>query len=240
MSTPATQPSAAPTHSHGNSRWGRAVLLTMRTLVLVLSVLLIVYISIDTFNNINLLSNSRYMQFQFWVCIVFILDFFVEMYFAESRWRYFKRRVWFLLLSIPYLNIVTEMQLTLSPDALYFVRFIPLARGALALSIVFGYFSDNAMASFFNSYLVMLVMVVYFCSLIFYQCEHAVNPQVDSYLTALWWSAMNMVTVGCYINPMTATGRILAVVLPTAGIIVFPLFTVYISDYVKRKSTEQR
>ncbi|MDE6288531.1 MAG: two pore domain potassium channel family protein [Muribaculaceae bacterium] len=221
----------APGHRHGS-----AVLWICHTVVLVLSVLLIVYISFDTFKDVNFLQNHTYMTFQFWVCVVFMLDFFIEMYYAPAKWRYVKRRTFFLLMSIPYLNLLNMTDLQLSPEALYFVRFIPLARGALALSIVFGYFSKNAITSFFMSYIVILLMVVYFCSLIFYQCEHMVNPQIDTYWTALWWAFMNMSTVGCYINAMTIAGRILAVVLPVTGMIMFPLFTVYLTDYVKRNS----
>ncbi|MBJ2188556.1 MAG: two pore domain potassium channel family protein [Muribaculaceae bacterium] len=208
----------------------------MHMVVLLLSIMLIVYISYDTFRSENFLANHRYMTFQFWVCVIFVADFFIELIFAEEKWKYVRHRLLFLLISIPYLNIVTMLDLHLSPETLYFVRFIPLARGALALSIVFGYFSSNAITSFFMSYIVIMVMIVYFCSLIFYNCEEGVNPQVDTYWTALWWAAMNMSTVGCYINPMTIEGRIVAVILPISGMIIFPLFTVYLTDYVKRHS----
>lgn len=232
----ANHPAQDPPASVRPRRTGQAVLWVMHTLVLVLSVMLIVYISYDTFRDDNFLQDHAYMTFQFWVCVVFMTDFFVEMAFAPSKWRYVRRRLLFLLLSIPYLNILNLTDIELSYNALYIVRFIPLARGALALSIVFGYFSSNAVTSFFMSYLVMLVMIVYFCSLIFYQTEHAVNPQVDTYWTALWWAGMNMGTVGCYISPMTVAGRVVAVILPIAGMIIFPLFTVYLTDYVKRRS----
>ena len=92
----------------------------------------------------------------------------------------------------------------------------------------------GAITSLFMSYIVIMLMIVYFCSLIFFKFEQAVNPQVDTYWTSLWWAAMNMSTVGCYINPVTDTGRVLAVVLPISGMIIFPLFTVYLTDYVKR------
>lgn len=209
---------------------------SMHTIVLILSILLIIFISYDTFKGVNFLNNHVYMTFQFWVCIVFILDFFVELFLATSKWRYVGHRIIFLLISIPYLNIVSMANLPLGPDTLYFIRFIPLLRGALALSIVFGYFSKNAVTSFFMSYIVILVMVVYFCSLIFFQYEQAVNPQVQSYWTALWWAAMNCTTVGCSIPPLTVEGRIIAVILPITGMIIFPLFTVYLTDYVKRHS----
>lgn len=51
----------------------------MDSLVLVLSVTLIIWISIDTFNRVDVLADHNYMTFQFWVCMVFIADFFVEM-----------------------------------------------------------------------------------------------------------------------------------------------------------------
>lgn len=228
MSTLPTTTSPEP-RGH-NTR--RDILNTMNLIVLILSVLLIVWISIDTFRNISFLDNHPYMTFQFWVCMFFIVDFFVELAFSHDRWSFFRHRIVFLLLSIPYLNIINLTGLTLSHEAAYFIRFIPLARGALAMSIVIGYLSSNAVTSLFMSYLSIMLLVAYFCSLIFFQREHPVNPQVDTYWTALWWSAMNMSTVGCDINPVTVAGKIVAVILPISGMIIFPLFTVYLTNYV--------
>lgn len=225
-------PGTGPSWRH--SRTASIVLWTIHTIVLILSVLLIVYISYDTFTSRDFLANQNYMTFQLLVCMVFILSFFVELIFSDNKWRYVGHRFLFLLISVPYLNIVTHYNIPFSPEAMYFMRFIPMARGALALSIVFGYFSKNAITSLFMSYIIIMLMIVYFCSLIFFQFEQAVNPQVDTYWTSLWWAAMNMSTVGCYINPVTDTGRVLAVVLPISGMIIFPLFTVYLTDYVKR------
>ena len=225
-----TASSQLPKKKHRNYLLG-----FMNFVVLVLSVLLIVWISIDTFKRVNFLENHAYMTFQFWVCIVFIIDFFVELGYAPDKWKFVRRRFVFLILSIPYLNIINQMDIKLSADALYFVRFIPLARGALALSIVISYLSSNAVPSLFMSYMAIMILVGYFCSLIFYQREAGVNPEVNSYWTALWWSAMNMSTVGCNISPVTVSGKIVAVVLPVAGMIIFPLFTVYLTDFVTRQ-----
>ena len=225
-----TASSQLPKKKHRNYLLG-----FMNFVVLVLSVLLIVWISIDTFKRVNFLENHAYMTFQFWVCIVFIIDFFVELGYAPDKWKFVRRRFVFLILSIPYLNIINQMDIKLSADALYFVRFIPLARGALALSIAISYLSSNAVTSLFMSYMAIMILVGYFCSLIFYQREAGVNPEVNSYWTALWWSAMNMSTVGCNISPVTVSGKIVAVVLPVAGMIIFPLFTVYLTDFVTRQ-----
>lgn len=212
----------------------------MNFVVLVLSVMLIVWISIDTFGHVDFLTNHNYMTFQFWVCVVFVADFFIELHFASDKWRFFRRRITFLVLSIPYLNIINLTDIHISHNALYFLRFIPLARGALALSIVMGYVSSNAVSSLFFSYIAIMILVGYFCSLIFYQRESGVNPEVTSYWDALWWSAMNMSTVGCNISPVTPAGKIVAVVLPVSGMVIFPLFTVYLTDYVTRAVRKNR
>lgn len=207
--------------------------------VMALSAIMIVWISIDTFEKRDLLLDHNYMTFQFWVCIVFIIDFFVELFSSDDKRHTFKNRLFFLLLSIPYLNIVSILNIHLSPDALYFIRFIPLARGALAMAIVIGYLSSNAVSSLFIRYITIMILTAYFCSLIFFQREYGVNPQVTSYGDALWWALMNLVTVGCNISPVTAAGKIVAVILPITGMIMFPLFTVYLTDYVTRANKKQ-
>lgn len=65
-------------------------------LVLGLSLGLIVYISIDTFTGVNFLENKNYMTFQLWVCIVFMIDFFVELFLAEDKWKYVRHPLVFL------------------------------------------------------------------------------------------------------------------------------------------------
>lgn len=217
-------------------RIGRIFFALLNLSVLILSVLLIVFISIDTFEKINFLESHSYMTFQLWVCIFFILDFFIGLFYSANRWHFFRNHLLFLLLSIPYLNIINILGIHMSYDTLYFVRFIPLARGALALSIVTGYVSNNAVTSLFLSYIFILLSLTYFCSLIFYHLEYQVNPEIHSYWTGLWWAFMNMSTVGCNIQPVTVGGKIIAVILPIAGMIMFPLFTVYLTDFVTRKS----
>ena len=202
--------------------------------VLLLSLGLIVFISIDTFQGINFLENHYYMTYQLWVCVIFVIYFFVEYAIADDKWRYIKHRWFFLLLSIPYLNIISLFQINFSPEELYFIRFIPLARGALALSLIIGYMTTNRISSLFLSYIVIMLSVIYFASLIFLEREQPVNNLVPNYGAALWWALMDATTIGSYIYPVTVTGKILAVVLAALGMMMFPLFTVYITNWVQR------
>lgn len=219
----------------------RRILALLRWVILALSIALIVFISIDIYNKIDFIQNRFYMQFQYYVCLVFIADFFIELLLTPrgERKRYLRRRWIYLLLSIPYLTIIDTWQIDVNSNILYWLRFIPLARGALALAIIYDYLSHNQMKSILAVYISILILVVYFASLIFFEREQPVNPPVSSYWQALWWSGMQATTLGCDIYPVTVIGKILAVVLSIMGMIMFPLFTVYLTDMIIRRHNSE-
>ena len=45
---------------------------------------------------------------------------------------------------------------------------------------------------------------------------------------------MNMTTVGAAIFPVTTVGKVLSVLLPASGMLMLPLFTIYISDLFRK------
>lgn len=81
-------------------------------------------------------------------------------------------------------------------------------------------------------YIIWVITSVYFGSLVFFVEEHYINPLVASWWDALWWASLNITTVGCEISPMTATGKVLAIILSGEGLILFPVFTVYVTNAV--------
>ncbi|MDE5625125.1 MAG: potassium channel family protein [Muribaculaceae bacterium] len=79
-----------------------------------------------------------------------------------------------------------------------------------------------------------MLLTVYFAGLIFYEREQPVNPGVTSYWDAFWWCSLEATTLGSSLNPVTLAGKLLAVVLSLMGIVMFPLFTVYLSSLILR------
>lgn len=206
----------------------------LRWLVIALSAVLIVFISIDTFLQKPFLTNPVYMKFQFWMCIVFMAEFFVQAYLSGSGMRYVGRNILFLLVSIPYLNIIQELHVDLDPQELYYIRFVPLLRAAFAMAIVISYVSTNKIVGLFWSYVSIVLLSVYFASLIFFQEEGGINPGVPSYWSSLWWCCLEATTIGAPVNPLTVVGKVLAAVLSVMGVVTFPLFTVYLGNIVSR------
>lgn len=206
----------------------------LHIIVLLLSIFLVVTISIDTFHNVKFWKQPEFMRVQFWICIFFLLDFFVEFILAEKKWRYLITHIFFFIVSIPYLAIFDYFGWKFSPQITYMIQYIPLVRGGYALAIVVGWFSYNRATGLFFTYIFTLLATVFFASLVFFLFERNVNNLVVDYYSALWWAFMDVTTVGSNIEAVTPIGRILSVVLAALGMMMFPIFTVYITNIIQR------
>lgn len=218
--------------SQSGSRWSRYIVSFSRMVVMVLSLLLITYISYDTFENIPFLTNRTYMRFQLWVCIAFMADFFIEFAFSQNKLSYLKHRWLFLLISIPYLNLIRLYDISMPQDVLYYLRFVPLIRGAYALVIVVGYVSTNRATTLLTQYVAILLTSMYIGSLLFYYQEVGVNPNVTTFWSALYWTCMYVTTIGGF-SPVTIVGKVISVLLPILGTMMLPLITVFFTDKIQ-------
>ena len=153
----------------------------LHLIILVMSLFLVISISVDTFKGIPFYTQSSYMKTQLWICLWFLFDFVLEFFLSKHKGRYLRTHFIFLLVAIPYQNIIAYYGWTFSPEVTYLLRFIPLLRGGYALAIVVGWLTYNRASSLFVSYLTMLLATVYFSSLAFFVLEHKVNPLVNGY-----------------------------------------------------------
>ncbi len=206
----------------------------LHVIILILSLFLVISISIDTFNNVAFQTEKSYLKVQLWICVVFLFDFFLELFLADKKLKYLGTHFLFFIISIPYLNIIDYYHIQLSDEITYFVRFIPLVRGGYALAIIVGRFTKSKVTSLFISYLMMLLATVYFSSLLFFTIEYDVNPGINAYTDSLWWAFMNVTTVGSNIYAVTGMGQVLSVVLAALGMMMFPIFTVYITSIFQK------
>lgn len=221
-------------------RWFRVVLVVARYLVLGISVLMIVWITRDTIDGINMETSDEYMSFQFWVCIFFLADILLETLGTprDRRWRWVGRHWLFILVSIPWLTLLDVAGVRLSAGLAYLMKFVPMIRTGYVVALVTGALSSNKAVSLMTVYVMWVAASVYFASLVFFVEESPVNPAVDSWGNSLWWASVSMTTLGSSINAVTATGRVLGVILSAEGLMLFPVFTVYVASAVAAR--EQR
>ena len=109
-----------------------------------------------------------------------------------------------------------------------------------AMALVISYVSTSKIVGIFWSYVSIVFLMVYFASLIFFEQEQPVNPDITDYWSSLWWCSLEATTIGAPVNPVTVAGKILAAVLSGMGVIMFPLFTVYLGDIVTKYLQRRR
>lgn len=193
-----------------------------------------------------LLGNPRhysygYLLLQGGVCIVFLIDFFAQMWVCPHKWRFFTRNLYFFLLSIPYMNIVYWLRIEMTHEAAMLMSIVPLLRAMLGLYVLFRWIINNQVTRLFTIYVLSIIVFTYFAALMFYDYEYLINPQVQSFGDAIFWACMNLTTVGSDIFAVTTIGKVLTVVLPTLGMLMFPIFTVYVTQlYTRNKKSDPR
>lgn len=216
----------------------KGIFIVLHIIIMLLSLLLIIMISIDTFHNVKFYTQPSFEKWQFWICVAFMGDFFIELALSSNRKHYLATRWLFFLVAIPYQAIIYHYGWHVSRELSYIIRYVPLMRGGYAMAIVVGWFTSNKATGLFWSYIITLISTVYFASLTFFLFEHGLNPLVKQYKDALWWAAMDVTTVGCNIVAMTGVGRVLSVLLAALGMMMFPIFTVYVTNMLTKRNKE--
>lgn len=218
------------------------LLTVTRLAVILLSALLITLITLDTLANISFLASPMYLEVQFWCCIVFLFDVAVEMALSKRKLHYLYKHLLFVFISVPYLNIISHFNIEVSPHVAYMLKFVPMIRAAYVFAIVTAATTSSKLINtMLATYMIVLIVGVYFCSLTFFVAEKPVNPGVPDYWSALFWSIMSLTTAGCGIHAMTLTGRVMGVVLSATGLIFFPIFTVFLTQRLaSQKSADDK
>ena len=185
--------------------------------------------------------SMTYLTIQFFVCVIFLYDFLLRILQSEHRGRFFVRHLFYLLISIPYLTLISWTGVRMTHDWGILVGLVPMLRAFLAMFLIVEWMvrgkRGGRMRWLFAAYLFTVVVFTYVSALVFYDYEVLVNPKLEGFGNALWWAWMNVTTVGAEIFPVTAVGKVVCVLLPSLGMMFFPIFTTYIlQEYMPQQS----
>ena len=213
---------------------------TLGVLKLLAGAVLLVAISWEIIAGDHVHLSHTYLAIQLVVCLIFLSDFFVRLSCADRKGRFFVRHLAFLLISIPYLNILAWSGVRMTHDWGILVGLVPMLRAFLAMFIIVQWMARGSrMQWLFVAYIFTVVVFTYLSALVFYDYEVLVNPKLEGFGNALWWAWMNVTTVGAAIFPVTAVGKVVCVLLPSLGMMFFPIFTTYIlQEYAAKRDSD--
>ena len=203
------------------------------------SFLILVSLSFDILVNRGYKLTHSIMTLQFIVCSIALIDIWLHWREAHFSAQFLWRNIVWILLSIPYLNFARWFGVHMSNETLLILKAIPLIRGFWSVGTVVGWLAKKPVRHLFFAYLFAVLVFTYFSALLFYNYELGVNPKVTNFGNSLWWAWMGVTTVGAEIFPVAAIGKFLAVCLPALGMVMFPLFTIYMSDVIADKRAKE-
>ncbi|MFA5206935.1 MAG: ion transporter [Lentisphaeria bacterium] len=167
-------------------------------------------------------------------CVVFLGDFFFHLFTAKSKRDYLKWGWIDLVSSIP------DIQFLRWGRFVRVIRILRILRGIRSTKLILQFlFANRAKGTFASVAMISFVLVV-FSSIAILNCETAPEANIKTAGDALWWSFSTITTVGYGDRyPVTTLGRIIAVVLMTAGVGLFGTFTAYVASFFLQQNQEK-
>lgn len=204
------------------------------TVSLAASVILLAGISFEVTGGDRSGFTERYRALQLVVCSIFFITAIFRLLIPQCRREHWLRDTIFALASLPYIDILEWSGVDIAHRSQRLMAFAPVVISIMATVVIIEWLIDGRKKRLMVAYILTVIMFTYISALAFYDCEIGINSHLRSFGDALWWACMNVTTVGAEIFPVTAAGKVICVLLPVVGMMFFPVFTVYISDYYDR------
>ena len=155
------------------------------------------------------------------ICMAFLVDFFVTLWRAPDRWRYLRTWGWLdLISSIPTLDVARWGRLARLARLLRILRALRATR-VLSKVMMQQRRQSTSFAAAFIAFLLILgasTAILHF--------ETAPESNIKSAGDAVWWAFTTVTTVGYGDRfPISTAGRVIAVLLMTAGVGLFGVFS---------------
>jgi voltage-gated potassium channel len=109
-------------------------------------------------------------------------------------------------------------------------RILRILRGVRSARVIMGMLFRHRARGALAAALLMGFVLLVVCSIAILNVETAPRSNIRTAEDALWWGVSTMTMGGygdCY--PVTTAGRLVAVVLMTAGMALFGVFTAYVA-----------
>ena len=209
------------------------------TISLAASVVLLVGVSFEVTGGEKSGFSEWYRALQLVVCSIFFMTAVFRLMIAQYRQRHWLRDLVFAVASIPYMDILEWSGANVEYSSVRLLAFAPVLISIMATVVILEWLVKGKKRRLMAAYVLTVTMFTYITALLFYDAEMGINSHLKTFGDALWWAWMNVTTVGAEIFPVTTVGKIVCVLLPVVGMMFFPIFTVYVSDYYDKKEGDK-
>ena len=186
-----------------------------------LAIISIVLIVLDYAHEINIVS-PPYSIIDNSILIVFAIDYFVRLFYAKDKKRFFKENIFDLLSIIPVNNLFYVFRMARIGRAFRLLKLLRIFRLVGLTGRLHKFLKTNGLIYYlYISLTVILIASSLYC----------ISEKV-SFSTALWWSITTATTVGYGdVSPTTGLGKAAAVLLMFLGIGFIGMLTSSLTNF---------
>jgi voltage-gated potassium channel len=167
-------------------------------------------------------------RLDFWICMVFIGEFFVRLWKEKDRRVFFKMH-W---LEIPGMIPFTIFNVS---RTIRILRLFRLVRVYSLLKRFSRLYKKRFVRNELQYAFLVLVTILLLSTFGVYLFESRVNPEIESVGDAFWWSIVTVTTVGYGDKvPITPLGKVIGVILMFTGIGLIGVLSGTIASYLMR------
>lgn len=195
-------------------------------LVLILSIYVLGALIVDTFFIVPY-EMSRVLGFlDNTICVFFILEFFLRLYQAENKWQYLKWGWIDLISSIPNIDFLRAGR------TLRLIRIFRILRAFRSTKNIVTHIFKSRTQGAFTTVVLLAFLLIIFSSISILQFETDPSSNIRTAEDAIWWSYVTITTVGYGDRfPVTTEGRIVGMILMTAGVGLFGTLSGFVSSW---------
>lgn len=186
-----------------------------------LAIISIVLIVLDYAHEINIIS-PPYSIIDNSILIIFAIDYFVRLFYAKDKKRFFKENIFDLLSIIPVNNLFYVFRMARIGRAFRLLKLLRIFRLVGLTGRLHKFLKTNGLVYYlYISLTVILIASSLYC----------ISEKV-SFSTALWWSITTATTVGYGdVSPTTGLGKTAAILLMFLGIGFIGMLTSSLTNF---------
>ncbi|MGS0681554.1 potassium channel family protein [Shewanella sp. 125m-7] len=191
--------------------------------MMLLSLLSVIVVLVLTFGRVDGETKRLLFMIDTSICLIFMSNFFFELFKAEGKSDYLKNHWIDFVASIPAIEVLRMARLF---QILRVVRLIRMTR-----SLIIPMLKQRRQATI-ASLLVALVTILTFSSVLMLIVESGVEgANIDTAESAVWWALVTISTVGYGdYYPVTTAGHIIGAIVIVCGVSFFGVISGYMAS----------
>lgn len=195
-------------------------------IILILSIYVFIELAIEVIYPFDQQTQTILDYIDLGICVIFLYDFFHFFFTSEDKWKYLKKRWIDFIASIPFIGVLRILRMARIFRAVRTLKVFKILKGLKSFAPIINWISENKLRNILVIYVFILVMIMIYCSIAFYNFEKNINEFFD----AFWWSFTTVTSISYGdIIPITKIGKIIAMILSLAGMGLFSVITAELS-----------